>query len=318
MQIFYDIEKQDQPCCIALGFFDGAHIGHRTLLSAMNSYARQNALRPCVFTFSDSPCSILGKAESRSLQTLEQRLDNIAEFSRAEVCFAVSFLKYKDLDAKSFVENILIDKLCVKAVFCGFNFRFGKNAEGDAKLLEDICSRSNVKVFVTAPVCSGGETVSSTGIRRLIENGKMLKANALLAQPFRIEGIVSSGKQNGRKMGVPTINQSLPEGFVVPRYGVYASFAVIDGERFRAVSNIGVRPTIFEHGQVNCETHILDTVNGDMYGKSVCTEILWFERDERRFDDLNALAAQIHRDIDHINSLDIYNLYINGDVANAC
>lgn len=311
MQIFTDICKQDKPCCAALGFFDGVHIGHTRLLRSMKEYAAENGLLSAVFTFSDSPAAALGKTEkSRSLMTLKSRLSEF-EAMGIDMCFAVDFLKYREVSAEDFVNDILLDTLNTRAVFCGYNYRFGKFAAGSCALLDDICTKRGAAVYVTAPVCRKGDTVSSTRIRALIETGKMHRANTLLGRPFFIEGDVLHGLQNGRTVGIPTLNQAIPEHFVKPRFGVYASFAVIDGKRFRAVTNIGVRPTV-SGTNINCETHILDDIDGELYGKNIRTELLWFERDERKFPDLTALAQQISRDIEHINKLKIYESYKNG------
>ncbi len=324
MKIYYETKKINTPSCAALGFFDGTHTGHRTLLSAMRIYAAEHGLTPCVFTFSKSPCAILGKNESRSLQTLSQRLSGIEEFSGAEMCFAVDFLKYREMEARDFVSDILVNTLNVRAVFCGFNFRFGRNAAGDTSLLKNMLEPMGIEVFVIEPVCSEGETISSSRIRRMIEQGKMLGANSMLAHPFSITGEVVHGKQNGRTVGIPTINQQLPEGFVVPKRGAYASFAVVGGRRLRAVTNVGVRPTVqcviseepddILIPNINCETHILEKISGELYGEDIRTELLWFEREERKFPDLNTLAQQIQKDIKHIGDLDIYNKYLNGVV----
>ncbi|MBQ1389685.1 MAG: bifunctional riboflavin kinase/FAD synthetase [Clostridia bacterium] len=317
MKIYYETIKQDAPCCVALGFFDGVHTGHRALLGAMNSYATSHDLNSCVFTFSHSPCALLGKKESRALQTLPQRLSDIEEFSGAQCCYAVDFWKYREMSAENFVFDILVKTLNVRAVFCGFNFRFGKGASGDTSTLKNMLTPLGIEVFVIAPVCSSGETVSSSRIRRLIENGEMMSANSMLAHPFCISGEVVHGKQNGRTVGIPTINQSLPEGFVIPKMGAYASFAVISKTRIRAVTNIGLRPTISSNNTINCETHLLDDFSGDLYGEDISTELLWFEREERKFDDLNALAKQIRFDINHITELNIYERYLAaGNVIN--
>ncbi len=306
MELFYDITHQEKPCCIALGFFDGMHTGHQRLMLSMKEYARENSLCPCVFTFSDSPCAMLGKSESRALQTFEQRIDTISEYSGAEKCFAVDFMKYKDVTAAEFAEDILIGKLNARAVFCGFNFHFGKNAEGNTAILSELCKKHGVSAFITDPVCSDGETVSSTRVRRLIREGRIAAANELLARPFRIEGVIMHGRKNGRKMGIPTVNQAIPDDFIVPRFGVYASHVNVDGTKYRSITNIGTRPTV-NGNSINCETHILDKFSGELYGKNVCTELLWFERDERRFNDLSQLAEQIRCDIENISKLDVYN-----------
>ena len=311
MKLYHDIIKQNEPCCAALGFFDGVHTGHQRLMRSMYEYAAANALAPCVFTFAESPCAMLGKSESSALQTFCQRIAAIEEISRAEKCFAVDFVKYKDVTPEDFIENILIEELNVKAVFCGFNFHFGKNAGGDPAVLEHLCAKHDVRAFVTERVSADGETVSSTRLRRLIREGKISEANRLLAHPFCIDGAVVHGKENGRTVGIPTINQRLPDGFVVPRFGVYASLVSVGGAKHRAITNVGVRPTVNGSG-VTVETHILDKTEGELYGETVKTELLWFERDERKFADLNDLAAQIHRDIAHISELNIYDMYKDG------
>ena len=305
MQIINDIPLRGEPCCVALGFFDGTHTGHRRILTSMRSYTQQSGLLPCVFTFAQSPCAALGKSESQALRTYSQRLSDIGEISGAQLCFAVDFMKYREMSAEKFADEVLIERMNAKAVFCGFNFHFGKGAAGNTQLLRERCEMHGTDVFITEPVCTGGEPISSSRIRRMIADGKVYAANALLAKPFSIPGAVVHGKENGRTVGIPTINQPLPDGFVVPRFGAYASFAVIGGKRYRAVTNIGVRPTVSGCG-VNCETHILEPVSGELYGENVVTELLWFERDERKFPDLDALAAQIHNDIDHITQLGIY------------
>ena len=318
MKILTVPQKLEKPCCVALGFFDGTHLGHQKILTAMRRYAEENSLTPCVFTFAQSPCALLGKDESRALQSFSQRLGGIEEFGGARLCFAVDFLRYKDIAAEDFVNSLLLDTLNVRAAFCGFNFRFGKNALGDTSTLEKCLSERGAKLFVTEPVCKNGETVSSSRIRRLIGGGKIMEANAMLAHPFSIEGEIIHGRQNGRTVGIPTINQTIPADFVVPKLGAYASFAVVGGRRYKAVTNIGVRPTVQRGSAVNCETHILEDVEGELYGENVRTELLWFEREERRFEDLSALSEQIHRDIAHIDELNIYNLYINGEYKNGC
>ncbi len=316
MQIIKEIHKQHQPCCIALGFFDGVHMGHRRLINSMTAHASENGLSSAVFTFSSSPAAALGKSSARTLMTIESKLSCFDSLS-VDKCFLMNFTDFRDVSAETFVNDILIDTLCAKAVFCGYNYRFGKFASGSCGLLSELCESKGVEVFVTAPVCADGDTVSSTRIRNLIENGKMREANTLLTAPFSISGTIAHGLQNGRKVGIPTINQYLPENYVKPRFGVYASFAVIDGKRYRSITNIGVRPTVSGHG-INCESHILDDFDGDIYGKNVRTELLWFERDERKFPDLAELAKQIHRDIAHINQLKIYEIYNNGVLENGC
>lgn len=314
MQIETELSQQLEPCCIALGFFDGVHMGHRRIIDSMKEYAAEKHILSAVFTFSSSPAAALGKASSRSLMTAD---DKTAAFAAMNIdkCFIPDFYAYKNISADDFVEKILIKQLNAKALFCGYNYRFGKFAAGSCALLAEICEKYGVEVFVSAPVCSGDSTVSSSRIRDLIESGKMLEANSLMQSPFTISGAVAHGLENGRTVGIPTINQAIPEGFVVPRFGAYASFAVVDGVRYDSVTNIGTRPTVSGHG-VNCETHILENFSGELYGRDVRTQLLWFERDEKKFGSLKELAKQISHDIEHINNLKIYELYKSGEYLN--
>ena len=277
----------------------------------MLNTAKEKNISSAVFTFAQSPSVALGKSESRILMKYD---DKISAFDRMKIdkCFAPNFLDLRDISAEDFAENILIKTLNAKAIFCGYNYRFGKFASGGCGLLSEICEKNGVDFFVVSPVCYDGTAVSSSRIRNLIEQGKLYSANALLKYPFSISGEIIHGKQNGRTVGIPTINQSIPDYFVTPRFGAYASFAILNGVRYNAVTNIGIRPTVLGEG-VNCETHILDNFSGELYGKKIRTQLLWFERDERKFQNLNELAQQISRDISHIEELKIYEKYRNGE-----
>ena len=225
-----------------------------------------------------------------------------------EKCFSIDFLTIKDTSAEEYIEKILLENLCAKAVFCGFNYRFGKQARGDSEFLHDICNKFNVQTFISSPICYCDSVVSSSRIRTLIENGEISTANKLLGKPFSVEQTIVEGKHNGRTVGIPTVNQNLPPEFVTPRFGAYASFAVVDGTRFEAITNVGTRPTV---GGVNknIETHILGDFSGNLYGKTVRTELLYFIRDERKFDNLTELSDQIKRDIKFIYEHNIYQKY---------
>lgn len=306
MQIYSTI-KSINPCCIALGCFDGIHIGHQRIINSMCSYAKENNLCSAVFTFDVSPAALLGKSPRRSLFSRDDKMD-ILEKIGVEYCFSVDFSSVRNISPEDFVKDILIDKLGVQAVFCGFNFHFGKNAEGTSDILSELCSRYGIKAFVSSPVCYGDKAVSSGRIRDLIEKGDVLTANRLLYKPFSVEQVITEGKRNGRTVGIPTINQNIPEGFVIPRFGVYASFVYIDGKRYESVTNVGVRPTVGGSNK-NIETHILGRFYGDLYGKRVRTQLLEFIRDEKKFESLEKLAEQIQADIAYIKRSSFYNKY---------
>ena len=308
MQIYTTLTTS-APRCAALGCFDGLHIGHRRIINSMCGYAKENNLRSSVYTFEVSPAALLGKAPRRSLLSQEDKMDILCHLG-VEECFSIDFSSVRNITPEAFVKDILIDKLGVKAVFCGFNYHFGRNAQGTSDVLNHLCLKYGIEAFVTSPVCYGDRTVSSGRIRDLIEQGDILTANRLLGCPFSVEQIITEGKHNGRTMGIPTVNQNLPAGFVTPRFGVYASYVYIDGQRYQSITNVGVRPTVGGVGK-NIETHILTRFVGDLYGKKVRTQLLDFIRDEQKFDNLDDLALQIKDDIARVKASSVYNKYYN-------
>lgn len=304
MELYQNISKQNAPSCVALGCFDGIHIGHRKIINDMCSYAKQNNLISSVFTFSTSPAALLGKTHPRLLMSQADKLSLLAELG-VEKCFDIDFFEVMNTEPELFITDILIKALNVKAVFCGFNNRFGKAARGDSDLLKRICRKEGVEVFVAEPICLDGEVVSSSRIRTLIENGEMTEANRLLGHTFSVDEPILEGKHNGRKVGVPTVNQFPSGDYVTPRFGVYASFVYIDGIRYSAITNVGVRPTVNGKDK-NYETHILGDFSRELYGQKVRTELLAFVRPERRFDDLRDLSEQIQRDIEFVKAHKIW------------
>ena len=307
MEILNSVKKQNKPLCIALGCFDGLHIGHRKIITSMCRYAEENDLTSAVFTFTEPPASVLGRSPFRMMLTQSDKLC-VLESLGVDVCFSIDFLTVRNITAQDFIDRILIDTLNTKAVFCGFNYRFGKTAQGDSSLLRTECEQKNMGVVVCEPVCYGDKTVSSSRIRDLIENGEIRIANKLLCMPFSVESVITEGRHNGRTVGIPTINQSLPNHFVTPRKGVYASFVIIDGKRYESITNIGTRPTV-GGDTLNIETHILNDYHDCIYGKTVRTQLLEFVRDEQKFDDLQKLSVQIKKDIAYIYDNGIYNQY---------
>ena len=307
MQIFNTIQRQNTPSCVAVGCFDGIHIGHQKIISDMCTYAKKNNLVSTVFTFPTSPAALLGKTPQRAVMTQSDKMKTLESLG-VEKCFSIDFMTIRNTSAEEYIENILLENLRAKAVFCGFNYRFGKQARGNSKYLHDVCSKFDVDTFISSPICCGGSVVSSSRIRTLIENGEIHTANKLLGKPFSVEHTIVEGKHNGRTVGIPTVNQNLPPEFVTPRFGAYASFAIVDGTRYEAITNVGTRPTVGGIGK-NVETHILGDFNGNIYGKTVRTELLYFIRDERKFDSLTELSEQIRHDIDSVYKHNIYQKY---------
>lgn len=206
------------------------------------------------------------------------------------------FAAVRDLSPQDFFEQVLLARLHAGAVLCGAGHRFGKNAAGDAAVLRALCDRAGVSCTVLPSLKAEGRVVSSSWIRQCIMAGDMERAARLLGRPFCVTGEVLHGKQLGRKLGAPTVNQALPAGRVSPRYGVYAAFVRVDGVRYAGAANVGLRPTVSGES-VNVETHIVD-FEGDLYGRVVTVELLRHLRDECRFSSVEELRAQVLRDVE--------------------
>ncbi len=280
---------------VALGFFDGVHLGHMSLLSAAKAEAQRRGAAFAVFTFSDCGDGTYKKDAPR-LTEWETRLQLLRK-AGVELVYAAEFLSLAQLSPREFVRDVLCSRLQAACAVCGFNFRFGHGASAGSEELCAFMKEAGGDCIVLPPLAVNGKTASSTAIREAIEAGDIEGANDLLGRPFSINFPVIHGKMLGRKIGVPTINQEFPLGFVIPRHGVYACLCKIDGVIHPAVSNVGVRPTVEKGGAVNCESHILD-FDGWLYGRRVSIAFLRFLRGEQCFHHLDALVSQIEKDIE--------------------
>ena len=284
---------KDGKSAVALGFFDGLHLGHTQVI--VQTLLQE--LTPIVFTFSRR--SVLPKFKQREDIIAYDYKSELLDSMGVKHIFAPDFSDVKDMTAEQFVQEILIDRLNAAFVSCGYDFRFAKGGTADADTLRELCGRHGIKVSVVPAVEIEGETVSSTRIRELIKNGETEKANRFLGYELTYYLEVIHGKKNGRKMGFPTINQTIPEGMTVPKQGVYKSRTQVGGTDYPSVTNIGVKPTInLEEGEVRdplMETHIIG-FNGELYGERVRVSLLSFMREERKFDGLRELSRQLEKD----------------------
>lgn len=286
--------KNTVACVMALGFFDGVHLGHRTVIEKAVSEAKLRSLCSGVFTFTES-AGQSKKTRDGEIYDIEKRLTLIEELG-VDFALVPDFNDFASLSAEQFIKT-LVEDFSVSAVVCGEDFRFGKGASGNTALLKEFSKQYGFEVFIVPAVELEGEKVSSSAIRAALKNGDVEKANRMLGKPFSINGEVVSGEHIGSKKLYPTINQTLTSGFVLKR-GVYATHSVVDGQKLSSVTNIGVCPTVKEEGtQLAAETYILDsTLN--LYGKSVEVVFAAFLRDEIKFASISQLKAQITNDIE--------------------
>lgn len=276
---------------VALGYFDGLHIGHADVLGKALGASR-DGLTPAVMLFDAPPSEVVSGITVPRLMTDFER-DRILEAAGFEL-LRVSFGDIRDMSAEEFVKSVLVEKFNAAEVYCGFNYSFGKNGAGSSETLKELCANYGIDVLVSGEVQSNGEQISSSAIRGYIENGEIERANEMLGYSFGFTSPVFSGDHRGRLLGAPTINQFLPEGLVTPKFGVYASVAEVDGKLFPGVTNIGKRPT-FDGASMRSETFILG-FSGDLYGRSVTVRLVSFIRGEMKFSSADALKEQIVRD----------------------
>lgn len=279
-----DFFEAPEKTVLAVGGFDGVHTAHRALLSRAVALAKEKRLAPAVFTFAGGL-----PQKDAVLMTDEERLRIFREAGIARV-YLFSFSEVSEMSPASFFEEVL-SRIChASYAVCGEDFRFGKGASGDASLLG-----SFLPTDVIPSITDDEGAISSTRIRRAVRAGDMPLAARLLGAPYTVTGRVTHGKRLGHTLGFPTANVDLPEGMCIPKKGVYAAYAAVDGKCYPAVTNIGVRPTVSLLGAANCESHLIG-FDGDLYGKDIRVSLIAFLREERRFETQNELRLQIDRD----------------------
>lgn len=276
---------------VALGNFDGLHAGHRSVLNKAKNYSLDNNIRAIALVFDVHPKTYFGKRIGL-LMTDEDKKKFIRDIGLETQ--TVSFDEFRDFSAEEFVEKVLKNKLNAKAVFCGFNYHFGKGGKADAKDLERICGKYGIEVYVNEETFVDDEKVNSSRLRELLKSGDVEKANKLMTQNFSYFLEVVHGQKRGRSMGFPTANQYFPPDLVIPKFGVYASTTEVDGKVYYSFTNIGSRPT-FPENDVRSETHIFD-FDGDLYGKVLRVSLHKFMREEVKFSSPEELVEQLKKD----------------------
>lgn len=274
---------------VALGTFDGLHIGHKkVLLSDTTEYDEKIALM-----FTEHPQKTLSGDVPGELITATKRKQLLNKWGYMPQF--IDFSEISNLSPEEFIDEILIKKFNATALCCGFNYRFGKCAKGDVNLLKRLCAEREIKLTVCEEVDFEGLPVSSTRIRESIKKGDIRTANEMLGRYFSYDFEVVHGDARGRTLGSPTINQFFSENFAVAEYGVYASFTIINGKKYISVTNIGVRPTIEGGSEKRSETNIVG-FSGDLYGQNIEVFLVEKLRGEMAFKSLDELSARIFAD----------------------
>lgn len=290
------------PCALAIGNFDGVHIGHQELLRQTVEAAAREGIRPAVLTFHPHPTAVVAPDRvPPMLCTLEQRVELILRAGIDRVLILPFTPELSKVGPRQFVEEYLLGALTTQHVLVGENFRFGHKHAGDAALLRQLGRALNFKTSFLPPVSLRGEVVSSSGIRRHIDAGDVVRAGRLLGRCFSIAGPVVRGKGIGSRQTVPTLNQLPVPGLVTP-LGIYVTETVdaATGRRWRSVTSNGTRPTFNGEG-VTIETYLLDPFTGAT-PEHIEVRFRHFLRPEEKYPDAATLKAQILRDVERANA----------------
>jgi riboflavin kinase/FMN adenylyltransferase len=281
---------------IALGFFDGVHIGHGALMEKTKERAREIGAVPTVLSFDVHPDNLVFGRETPLINSITDRKEVIDRvFGINEVLLLHFDRELMCMPWQEFAEKIIAE-LNIGWIVVGHDFSFGYKGQGNATRLKEYCESKGIGCDIIQAVMLDGQVVSSTYIRSLILDGDIEQANRYLGHPYSLSNTVRSGYQLGTKMGLPTINLFFEDGVIIPRHGVYVTKVVLEnGESYVAATNVGVRPTVSNNGKANVESHILD-FSGDLYGHKTRVDFYSFVRPEKKFEDVQALFEQIKRD----------------------
>ncbi|MBR1690992.1 MAG: riboflavin biosynthesis protein RibF [Oscillibacter sp.] len=293
----------DQPKVIALGFFDGVHLGHGALLRRTAEEAARRGVESAVFTFDRPPKEVVTGIPCPLINSPEDRADLVRRLYGIREVIMVPFdREMMTTSWEDFVTELLVGRFHAVHLVAGHDHRFGHKNQGTPALLAEKCAELGLGCDIIPKVELGGVTVSSTYIRTLVEAGEMETAARFLGHPHTLTQTVRHGRRIGRTIGVPTVNLAVPPHVLVPAHGVYAARAVLeDGRRFAAVTNVGNRPTVHNGEDVTVESWLLD-FDEDLYDRPVRLEFLAHIRGEVRFPSLEALKDQITADAQSVRS----------------
>lgn len=297
MQVIYGFEKFpsfSRDSILAIGNFDGIHLGHKKILQLLKEKATKHALPSLILTFSPHPEKILAEKIVKMIQTLDQRMREIEKFGIDNVLVVPFDEKFSSLSGRDFIQKIVVNTLKAKEVIVGENFRFGRNREGDISLLQQQASRFNFRVYSIPPVVKDGMVVSSSLIRSSLQDGNIEIANDLLGRVYEIEGSVVKGKSRGKALGFPTANIATENEIIPP--GVFITTSWIDSKSFPSLTNVGNRPT-FNQKETIIESFIIN-LNKNLYGKSIRVNFIKKIRDEMKFKTPDDLSQQIKKDLE--------------------
>ncbi len=297
MKIFHGTENANiqRPTVLTLGVFDGLHLGHQRIMQTVVERANAVNAAPTAITFDPHPRAVLHPESAPPLlQTLDQRLANLELLGITQAIVVPFDHAFASQPAEGFLANIIHDRLQAKEVYLGKGFAFGKGRGGNIDLLRKMSGELGFVADEVPEVQLRGQRISSSRIRTLLDQGRVNLARRMLGRPYGVEGVIIRGNRRGHTIGFPTANLK-PHNRVIPKYGVYATATLVGGVWRKSITNIGVRPTFENDADPSIETYLFD-FDADLYGDVLRVRFLHRIRDERKFNGIDELKAQIGKD----------------------
>ncbi|MBU5677465.1 bifunctional riboflavin kinase/FAD synthetase [Alkaliphilus sp. MSJ-5] len=285
---------------VALGNFDGIHIGHQKLITTLIEKCRANGLESCVYTFGNHPLAVITGREAPPQITNINMKKKILDSLGVELLYLEEFNKnLMVLSPEDFVKNILVDRLNCRIVVVGFDYNFGYKAQGNVELLKKMGQKHGFEVYEIHPVTIDNKKVGSSTIREYIKNGDIEDANVFLGRPYSIYSKVVHGKGRGHKLGYPTANILIESSHLVPKEGVYATFIKINNSIYKGATCVGTNPT-FGANSISIETFIIN-FNEDIYDQYIELQFIKRLRDQIKFNNVDDLIKQMNQDANNAN-----------------
>lgn len=283
-----------EKCVIALGFFDSVHRGHRHLIEKAKERAAENGEKLAVFTFDNNPFGYVGRNEGE-VYTYSERIEMLKNMGVDIVVSATMDNEFSATPAVDFLDK-LFSTMKISEVFCGSDYRYGKNGFGDVNLLNIVAKHYKVKVNVVDFLLDKADKkISTSTVKQYLSVGNVEAANGLLGEAYHITGVVEKNFGRGKALGFPTANIDIPPEKMCIRHGVYATATVVDGKSYESITNVGDKPT-FGVTDVNTETYLID-FDGDLYGKTITVKFFKFIRGIQKYDSKEQLILRLSKDI---------------------
>lgn len=286
--------RLDRDSAVAIGKFDGVHLGHQKLLKQILDWKKEG-LQAVIFTFDPPPAVFFEQTTKKELTT---QVEKRKMFEQMGIDVLIEFPLNRNTAATkpiNFIEQILVDKIRAKRIAAGTDLSFGYRGAGNCELLQRKAEQYGYQVKIIDKVCLNGKEISSTYVREEVEKGEMELVTSLLGSPYTVHGIVQHGQQLGRTIDMPTVNLLPIADKLLPPKGVYFSYLYLRGRKLQGVTNIGCRPTVNSNDVISVETYVYD-FDEDIYGEDIAVELLHYRRPEMKFTNVDALKKQMQQD----------------------